>query len=129
MNVKVYGGVLIGGGYLGVVGGRGANLLLVRKSDDDLYGEWVGCFVSIHALVPGARLIGRFGLRSDTVIPFGFETPGDFYDQIPNAGNGVTGVFTFEMIDDVEKLFTDFLGEAVERDGAKRQRASDMDVI
>src|SRR5919204_231386 len=49
-SISVRGGKIVGGGWIGVEGGRSANLVLLRNPSD-LYGHWTLCEVSINALV------------------------------------------------------------------------------
>ncbi len=95
-GVQLHRKELIGGGWIGIEKGRSANLLLMRTSSDDLYGEWSVCEVKIMALADPRKLIGRFGITQDTVEPFGFKNQNDFYEQIPYA-NGGLHVFTYSL--------------------------------
>ena len=83
-GIKLGLGEIIGGGWIGIVKGRSANLVLVSAGPDDLYGNWVVYEISVSGIVGrrGQNLIGRFGLTKDTVMPFGFSGSSDFYDQI-----------------------------------------------
>lgn len=109
-GIRIRGGQVIGGGWIGLSGGRSANLVLLKQGPDDLYGQWVVCEVKIMALVDPQRLIGQFGLSATTVIPFGFKDA-YFYDQIQYAAGGVH-VFTYDFRDDVDGYFADLLHEA-----------------
>jgi hypothetical protein len=64
--------------------GRSANLVLLKHGADDLYGRWVVCEIGIMALADPTKLIGKFGITRNTVIPFGFKDA-YFYDQIQYA--------------------------------------------
>lgn len=118
-DIRVAGGRLVGGGYLGAVRGLSANLLLVREADDDLYGRWAGCLVRISAIVDARKLLGSRGLTRETVIPFGFRAPNDFYEEIRWAIGGVH-VFTYEITSDMEQLFADILEAALKGPPEKR---------
>jgi eukaryotic-like serine/threonine-protein kinase len=109
-GVKVRGGQVIGGGWIGISNGRSANLVLLKEGPDDLYGRWVVCEIGIMALVDTSRLIGRFGLTRETIVPFGFKDV-YFYDQIQYA-TGITHAFTYNFIDDVVDYFAQLLLEA-----------------
>ncbi len=109
--IKVRGGEIIGGGWIGIAKGRSANLVLLKERPDDLYGRWVVCEIGIMALANPQKLIGRFGITEETVIPFGFRD-GDFYDQMQYA-TGITHVFTYNFIDDVADFFARLLNEAL----------------
>jgi serine/threonine protein kinase len=110
-GLKVRGGEIIGGGWIGVAKGRSANLVLLKHGPDDLYGRWVVCEIGIMALANPRKLIGRFGITEQTVIPFGFRDS-DFYDQMQYA-TGITHVFTYNYIDDVVEFFAQLLNEAL----------------
>ena len=109
-GTKVRGGEVIGGGWIGVDKGRSANLVLLKHGPDDLYGRWVVCEIGIMALANPRKLLGRFGITEETVIPFGFRDS-DFYDQMQYA-TGIMHVFTYNFIDDVVDFFAQLLNEA-----------------
>ncbi len=46
-GIKVRGGEIIGGGWIGVAKGRSANLVLLKHGLDDLYGQWVVCEIGV----------------------------------------------------------------------------------
>jgi eukaryotic-like serine/threonine-protein kinase len=109
-GIKIRGGEIVGGGWIGVSQGRSANLVLLKQGPDDLYGRWIICEVNIMALEDPQALIGRFGLTARTVTPFGFKDA-YFYDQIRYATGGMH-VFTYHFVDDVPNYFADLLLEA-----------------
>jgi serine/threonine protein kinase len=109
-GIKIRGGEVIGGGWIGLSEGRSANLVLLKQGSDDLYGRWVICEIKIMALVNPQGLIGKFGLTASTVIPFGFKDA-YFYDQIQYA-TGTLHAFTYNFLDDVPAYFADLLLEA-----------------
>lgn len=110
-GIKVRGGEIIGGGWIGLAQGRSANLALLKYGPDDLYGKWVVCEIGIMALTNPQKLIGRFGITEKTVIPFGFRDS-DFYDQMQYA-TGIVHVFTYNFIDDVVDFFAQLINEAL----------------
>ena len=110
-KIKVRGGEIIGGGWIGVAEGRSANLVLLKHGSDDLYGRWIVCEIGTMAIANARKLIGRFGLTAETVIPFGFRDS-DFYDQMQYA-TGVMHVFTYTFIEDVVDFFAQLLNEAL----------------
>jgi eukaryotic-like serine/threonine-protein kinase len=110
-GIKLRGGEIIGGGWIGVANGRSANLVLLKHGPDDLYGRWAVCEIGIMALANPRKLIGRFGITEKTVIPFGFRD-NDFYDQMQYA-TGIMHVFTYNFIDDVVDFFAQLLSEAL----------------
>jgi hypothetical protein len=110
-GIKVRGGEIIGGGWIGISQGRSANLVLLKYGVDDFYGKWVICEVGIMALANPQKLIGRFGISEKTVIPFGFRDS-DFYDQMQYS-TGIMHVFTYNFIDDVVDFFAQLLNEAL----------------
>jgi eukaryotic-like serine/threonine-protein kinase len=110
-GIKIRGGEIIGGGWIGIDAGRSANLVLLRHGNDDLYGKWIVCEIGIMAMADPRKLIGRFGVTTNTVLPFGFRDS-DFYDQMRYA-TGITHVFTYNFIDDVVDFFAQLLHEAV----------------
>ena len=111
LGIRIQGGEIIGGGWIGLSEGRSANLVLLRHGLDDLYGRWIVCEIKIMALTDPQALIGKFGLTAQTVIPFGFKDA-YFYDQIRCAMGGMH-VFTYHFVDDVPNYFADLLLEAV----------------
>ena len=102
-GLKIRAGEVIGGGWIGISKGRSANLVLLKESSDDLYGRWAVCEIGIMALADTRKLIGRFGLTRETIVPFGFKDA-YFYDQIQYA-TGVMHAFTYNFIDDVADFF------------------------
>jgi serine/threonine protein kinase len=109
-GIKVRGGEVIGGGWIGISNGRSANLVLLKQGHDDLDGRWVVCEIGIMALADPAKLIGRFGITQNTVVPFGFKDA-HFYDQIQWAAGGMHA-FTYRLIESVVDFFADLLREA-----------------
>jgi len=109
-GIKVRGGEVIGGGWIGISNGRSANLVLLKQSPDDLYGHWVVCEIGILATVNPAKLIGSFGLTDGMPLPFGFKNA-YFYEQIRYATGGMH-VFTYNFVDDVPNYFAILLHEA-----------------
>jgi eukaryotic-like serine/threonine-protein kinase len=109
-GIRIRGGEIIGGGWIGVAKGRSANLVLLKHGSDDLYGQWVVCEIGIMALANPQKLIGRFGITRETVIPFGFPD-NDFYDQMKYTAG--VHVFTYNFIDDVVEFFAQLLNEAL----------------
>jgi hypothetical protein len=114
-GIRIQGRELIGGGFIGLSFGPSANLLLLKGSADDLYGSWPVCSVEVSALVDGSKLIGRYGLTRDTVIPFGFHDQSDFYDQIRYAGGGMH-VFIYRLSHDPEAFFLELVEKALAHD-------------
>lgn len=110
-RMKVRGGEIIGGGWIGVAQGRSANLVLLKYGADDLYGKWAVCEIGIMALADPRKLIGRFGITEKTVLPFGFRDS-DFYDQMQYA-TGMMHAFTYNFIDDTADYFAQLLNEAL----------------
>lgn len=109
-GIKIRGGEVIGGGWIGISQGRSANLVLLKAAQDDLYGRWSVCEIGIMALADPRKLIGQFGITEHTILPFGFRDA-DFYDQIRYA-TGITHVFTYNFVDDVPDFFAQLLFEA-----------------
>jgi eukaryotic-like serine/threonine-protein kinase len=109
-GIKIRGGEMIGGGWIGISEGRSANLVLLKEGPDDLYGRWIACEIGIMALVDARKLLGRFGLTERTVVPFGFRDT-DFYDQMRYASGGVHA-FTYNFIDVVADFFAQLLLDA-----------------
>lgn len=109
-GIKIRDGEVIGGGWLGLSQGRSANLVLLKRGPDDLYGSWVICEVKFMALADPRKLIGQCGLKSDTVQPFGF-TATYFYDQIQYA-TGTLHAFTYTFSNDVIDFFANLLHDA-----------------
>jgi serine/threonine protein kinase len=111
-GIKITGGEVMGGGWIGLSKGRSANLVLLKLSPDDLYGRWVVCEIRIMALADVRKLIGRFGITASTVTPFGFSES-YFYDQIQYARGGLHA-FTYAFADDVGGFFANLLLEGCE---------------
>jgi hypothetical protein len=109
-GLKIGAGEVIGGGWIGIDNGRSANLVLLKQGPDDLYGRWTVCEIGIMAVVDASKLIGRFGLTNETIVPFGFKDA-YFYDQIRYA-TGITHAFTYNFIDNVTDFFAQLLLEA-----------------
>ena len=109
-GVKIRSGKVVGGGWIGLTIGRSANLVLLRESDDDLYGRWIVCEVTLMALADPRKIIGQFGITAKTVQPFGFAGETYYYDQIRYAQGGVH-VFTYNFIDNVEQYFAALVAE------------------
>jgi serine/threonine protein kinase len=113
-GIKITAGIVVGGGWIGIRGGRSANLVLLRDSNDDLYGHWVYghwvvCEVKLMALTNPRKIVGRFGLTSQTVEPFGFKDA-YFYDQIRFA-TGTMHAFTYHFTNTVEDYFAALVAE------------------
>ncbi len=101
--------MVIGGGWIGVTDGRSANLVLLRQSEDDLYGRWIVCEVKLMALADPRKIIGRFGITAQTIEPFGFSDS-FFYDYIGYAQGGLH-VFTYNFTENVEEYFAALIAE------------------
>jgi len=110
-DINIAGGNLIGGGFIGIERGISANLLLIKKSTEDIYGQWIACFVKLHALVDPQKSLSRLSSLPE-VQPFGFASESDFYEHIANAGSGGMHIFTYEIKTDLGQLFRDFLDTA-----------------
>ena len=109
-GIKIRDGEVIGGGWLGLSQGRSANLVLLKRGADDLYGSWVVCEVKLMALADPQKLIGKFGLTADTIQPFGFKDA-YFYDQIQYS-TGMLHAFTYTFSNDVVDFFANLLHDA-----------------
>jgi len=108
-DIKIRGAVVIGGGWIGLLHGRSANLVLLKEGGDDLYGRWIVCEIGLMALADPRKLIGRFGIAADTVVPFGFKDA-YFYEQIYWAQGGLHA-FTYNLIDDADEFFAGLMLE------------------
>jgi hypothetical protein len=86
--------------------------LLLRQSSDDLYGRWAVCPVEVSAIADASRLVGRYGITRETVIPFGFREQADFYDQIRYASGGMH-VFTYKIRYDPDAFFVELIEAAL----------------
>jgi len=103
-------GVVVGGGWIGLRQGRSANLVLLKEGDDDLYGRWVACEITLSAIVDPRAFIGQFGLSERTVQqPFGFSDA-FYYEQISYAQGGMH-VFNYNFFDNVEEYFAALVAE------------------
>lgn len=108
-DIKIGGAPVIGGGWIGLIGGRSANLVLLRGHDEDLYGQWKVCEISFMALIDPLGIMGRYGITQDTVQPFGFKDR-YFYDQISWAEGGLHA-FTYSFIESAEDFFAFLISE------------------
>jgi len=109
-GIAVKGRVVAGGGWIGIEGGRSANLVRFLDGPDDLYGSWSICEIKIMALTDPRKLIGSFGITPDTIEPLGFKNSDDFYQQIYYA-NGGLHVFTYSFLSDIEDYFSRLIAE------------------
>jgi serine/threonine protein kinase len=109
-GIKIRNGEVIGGGWIGLANGRSANLVLLKHGADDLYGRWAVCEIGIMALADARKLIGKFGITRNTVVPFGFKAE-YFYDQIQYA-TGMLHAFTYNFVDNVVEFFANLVHEA-----------------
>lgn len=109
-GVTIRNGEVIGGGWIGLAQGRSANLVLLKHGADDLYGRWIVCEVGIMALADPSKLIGKYGVTRNTIIPFGFKAE-YFYDQIRYA-TGMLHAFTYTFTEDVVGFFAQLLHDA-----------------
>jgi eukaryotic-like serine/threonine-protein kinase len=109
-GIKIRGGEVIGGGWIGFSGGRSANLVLLKQGGDDLYGRWSACEIGVMAMADPRKLIGRFGITERTTIPFGFKDE-YFYDQIRYA-TGIMHAFTYTFSENAVDFFARLLLEA-----------------
>jgi serine/threonine protein kinase len=109
-GIKIRNGDVIGGGWIGILNGRSANLVLLRDGADDIYGHWTVCEMGLMPMVDPAALIGQFGLFEGMPLPFGFKD-GYFYDQIQFA-TGTVHVFTYNFAGSVTEYFAFLLREA-----------------
>ena len=110
-GIKIRNGEVIGGGWIGLANDRSANLVLLKHGADDLYGHWVVCETGFMALADPGKIIGRFGITGNTVIPFGFKDA-YFYDQIQYA-TGMLHVFTYTFTDDIAGFFAALIRDAL----------------
>ena len=110
-GIKIRNGEVIGGGWIGLANDRSANLVLLKHGADDLYGHWVVCEIGFMALADPGKIIGRFGITGNTVIPFGFKDA-YFYDQIQYA-TGMLHVFTYTFTDDIAGFFAALIRDAL----------------
>jgi eukaryotic-like serine/threonine-protein kinase len=108
--INIRGGEVIGGGWIGLNQGRGANLVLLRHGADDLYGRWTVCEIGISPIMDTSKLIGRYGVELGMPLPFGFKDA-YFYDQIQYA-TGIMHAFTYQFEDDVNDYFARLLLDA-----------------
>jgi len=110
-DINILNGKLMGGGIIGIKGGISVNILLIKKSQEDIYGQWVICFVKINPLYPKQELASALS-NPPHVEPFGFSSESDFYEHIAYAGGGGSSGFIYELKTDLEQVFKDFLDTA-----------------
>jgi hypothetical protein len=92
--------------YVSDVQGGGFNLLLIRGNDQDMYGEWAVCKVSVSALARQDRAPSK---RQ----PFGFSNAEDIR-EIERADRAMH-VFENDFSDDVLEAFSLIAQEALEQ--------------
>lgn len=107
IDIKIAGGNLIGGGFIGIEGSASANMLLIKESAEDIYGKWVVCFVKFSPIADVKRVLSSLS-RTPQVQPFGFQSETDFYKHIRYVDGGVH-IFTYELKIDLDQLFRDLL--------------------
>lgn len=108
-DVRIRDEHVIGGGLL-ESHVSGVNLVLVKDSNDDLYGRWVAFAIRINAIAGNpARFMREYSL---TTVPFGFKRPDDLWKEIYFAGGGLH-VFTYERREDVADVIRAVLKSAV----------------
>ncbi len=107
-RIRLRAGELMGGGYLGIEGGIGCNLVLLRHGGDDLYGAWSACSLKFSALVDPRAVASNLGMSVPKVEPFGLQGEQLFYEHIQWAAGGAH-VFIYEFRSDMDTLFADYL--------------------
>jgi len=112
-KIRIRDGQLVGGGCLAIRDGPSCNLILVRESEDDLYGRWTACLLRFSALVDPQEVATKIGMHLPTVQPFGLPNAKLFYEHIRWASGGMH-VFTYEFRDNLKELFSDYLAWAFE---------------
>ena len=94
-------------GYLGphskLGRGKSGNLLWVRRSSGDIYGEWK--ILLVRKLMDTR---GRYKKYIDE--PFGLDTDSEVIDQLSHYG--ALHTLSFELRDEIELFFTEFLQSA-----------------
>jgi hypothetical protein len=103
-------GLIIGGGFMGSDRGSSANVLLYKEGDDDLYGTWRFCFMSIMALVENAAQLAREYDVSRT--PFGFRNEQQLWNEI--LYTNAMHIFTYEFRTDLKEAVASLLQSAVQ---------------
>lgn len=110
-DINISGGNLIGGGFFGIESGLSGNILLIQKSQEDIYGQWIACFMKIHALMDPQKALSHLS-SPPHVEPFGFSSESDFYEHIRGVGSGGMHIFTYEINTDLGLMFRNFLDTA-----------------
>ncbi len=110
-DIKIAGGDLVGGGFIGIEGGGSANILLIKESEDDIYGKWIACLTKLSSLVDPQKSLSRLK-RQPRMSPFGFQAESDFFENIRWADGGAMHIFTYELKMDLDQLFCDLLDTA-----------------
>lgn len=110
-DINIAGGNLIGGGFIGIERGLSANILLIQKSPEDIYGQWLACLMKLHALVDPQKSLSHLS-SPPHMEPFGFSSESDFYEHIRGAGSGGMHIFTYELKTDLDQMFRNFLDTA-----------------
>jgi eukaryotic-like serine/threonine-protein kinase len=116
-DIRVRGGRLFGGGYIGPVSDKvgGANLLLIRADEDDACGDWIGCVMTLNSVMGRPDRYRSRGLPSNWSgnygETFGFENPAHFYEHIRKTA--MMYAFKFQFHDDLDALFVETLQHAL----------------
>jgi len=109
-------GKIVGGGWLGPDDspekGRSANLMLVKESEDDLYGTWKVCRMRL-AFGREGEVRGKFRVPVDGTR-FGLRDSWAFYEHVRGIGAGGMQVFSYEVDDNVEEELRQILISALE---------------
>jgi serine/threonine protein kinase len=110
-EMKIAGGNLMGGGFIGIDGGVSANILLIKESPDDMYGKWVACLVKLSAMVDPRAALSRLS-RPPNIEPFGFQSESDYNEHIKYAGISIMHIFIYELKMDLDLFFRELLETA-----------------
>lgn len=101
----INGGKLVGGGYISSSISRSANLVLLKRGEDDLYGEWSACFIGVSGFAGPNSLSEARSFHNGA-----FTTETDFQKQMGYVN--VMHVFTYSFMSDIKQAFETILEEA-----------------
>lgn len=99
-------------GHLRVDNGLGYNYLLLRKDNDDIYGQWFICKISISGLADPRKYPRR-------LEPFGFQNETEFREHMRYA-EGVMHVYNYEWETSGQTQFLEIVAQFIKDRGGIR---------
>ena len=110
-GIKVRNGEVIGGGWIRLTNGRGANLVLLKYVADDLYCHWVVCEVECMPLANPDKIIWQVrNIRETQLYRLVSKTPISTIKFNTQRG---WSPFTYRFTDDVAWFFAALIRAAL----------------